>query len=188
MKLTKSEQKQLLQLSRSALTHIFKKGEELKLNDSDIPKRLKEKRATFVTLTTNGMLRGCIGKLLPQKELYKDVLENTYSAAFSDPRFPQLTEAELADISIEISVLDKPKRLEYKNSKDLVAKLEKEEPGVIIQHGLYSATFLPQVWEELNTPERFLSHLCQKAGLEADTWQKEKLEIQTYKVVKFKEK
>lgn len=187
MNISTSEQQFLLTLSRSALEHIFKTGEELKPNDSDIPKMLKEKRATFVTLTKNGMLRGCIGKLLPQKELYKDVIENTYSAAFSDPRFPQLSRNELGNISIEISILDIPKKLEYKDSKDLVIKLQKEKVGVIIQHGLYSATFLPQVREELNTPEEFLSHLCQKAGLDADTWQKEKLEIQTYKVLKFSE-
>lgn len=187
MNLTKSEQKQLLKLSRSALTHIFKTGEELEPKDSDFQKKLKEKRATFVTITKDGMLRGCIGKLLPQKELYKDAIENTYSAAFGDPRFPQLTKDELANISIEISILDKPKRLEYKNSKDLITKLTKEKPGVIIQHGLYSATFLPQVWEDLKKPEEFLSNLCQKAGLPSDMWQKEKIEIQTYKVAKFSE-
>lgn len=187
MELSKSEQKSLLKLARSALEHILTTGEEVKPNDSDIPKKLKEKRATFVTLTKDGILRGCIGKILPQKELYKDIIENTYSAAFGDPRFPQLTEDELKQISIEISTLDKPKSLKYKDSKALVAKLKKEKPGVIIQHGLYSATFLPQVWEELKTPKEFLSHLCQKAGLEGDTWQKERLEIQTYKVVKFSE-
>ena len=188
MKLTKSDQKFLLYLSRSALEHVFKTGKELQPNDSEISKKLKEKRATFVTLTKDAMLRGCIGKLLPQKELYKDVVENTYSAAFADPRFPQLTKDELRQISIEISVLDIPKKLKYKDAKDLVAKLEKEKPGVIIQHGLYSATFLPQVWDDLKTPKEFLSNLCQKAALPPETWQKEKLEIQTYKVIKFKEK
>jgi len=188
MKLTKLEQNFLLDLARSALEHIFKNGEELRPDESDIPKKLKEKRASFVTLTKAGELRGCIGKLLPVKELHKDVIENTYSAAFSDPRFPQLQEDELNNIFIEISILDRPKSLKYKDAKGLIAILKKEKPGVIIQHGLYSATFLPQVWEDLKTPEEFLSNLCLKAGLSPDTWQKERLEIQTYKVHKFSEK
>jgi len=188
MKLTKSEQKYLLKLARAALEHIFKTGKELIPDNSDIPTKLKRKRATFVTLTKNGKLRGCIGKLLPQQKLFKDVIKNTYSAAFGDPRFPQLTKDELEKIKIEISVLDKPKIMKYKNQQDLITKLEKEKPGVIIQHGLYSATFLPQIWTDLKTAEEFLSHLCQKAGLPKDIWQKENIEIQIYKVVKFKEK
>lgn len=188
MKLTKSEQQFLLKLSRSALEHIFKTGKELTPDNSDIPKSLKQKKATFVTLTKNSNLRGCIGKLLPQYKLFKDIIKNTYSAAFGDPRFPQLIKNEVEEIKIEISILDKPEILKYKNKQDLIAKLEKEKPGVIIQHGLYSATFLPQVWTDLKTAEEFLSHLCQKAGLLKDIWQKENIEIQIYKVVKFREK
>ncbi len=188
MKISKLDRKQLLKLSRSALEHIFKTGKEIEIKDSDISKKLKEKRATFITLTKNGQLRGCIGKLLPKKKLYQDIIENTYSAAFNDPRFPQLKKQELSKIKIEISVLDKPKKLKYKNTKDLIRILEEEKPGVIIHYGFYSATFLPQVWEDLKSAKEFLSHLCQKAGLLGNTWKHKKLEIHLYRTIKFKEK
>jgi AmmeMemoRadiSam system protein A len=187
MTLSKKDQLFLLKLSRKALEFIFKTGTELSVKDSDIPAPLFENKATFVTLTKHEELRGCIGKLIPQKELYKDVLENTYSAAFADPRFPQLSKDELKDLRIEISVLDKPKELHYENVSDLVQKLEKGKPGVILEFGLNSATFLPQVWEDLPTADEFLSHLCRKAGLSADTWKKEKMNIQIYSVLKFSE-
>ncbi|MFC1780504.1 AmmeMemoRadiSam system protein A [Patescibacteria group bacterium] len=187
MNLSKKDKQFLLKLSRSALEHIFKTNEELVPNDSDIPEKFKVKAATFVTLTIDSKLRGCIGKLIPQKQLYIDIVENTYNAAFSDPRFPQLTKDESDKVKIEISILDKPKKLEYENTSKLLKKLSKGKPGVIIQHGLYSATFLPQVWDDIKTPEQFLSQLCQKAGLEKEAWKDQNLEIQTYKVTKFSE-
>jgi AmmeMemoRadiSam system protein A len=188
MKINEKHKQKLLKLSRSALEHIFKTGNERVPKDSDMPKELKEVRATFVTLTKKGQLRGCIGKLYPVQEIYKDVVANTYAAAFEDIRFLQLQKEELKDLKIEISILNLPKELKYKDSKDLISKLNKDKPGIILEQGLRSATFLPQVWEELPKPEEFLSHLCQKAGLEPDIWKKEKLDIKTYNVTKFKEK
>jgi len=187
MKLTKKSKNFLLKLSRTALEHLFKFGKELDPNTIDIPEKFKEKKATFVTLTKNSILRGCIGKLKPTCELYKDIIENTYSASFSDPRFPQLQKEELKDIKIEISILDTPQKFEYKTHKELTDKLSKEKCGVIIQSGFHSATFLPQVWEELKTPEEFLSHLCLKAGLENNAWKDKNIEIYLYNVLKFKE-
>jgi len=59
--------------------------------------------------------------------------------------------------------------------------------GVIIKSGSASATFLPQVWDQLPQPEPFLSHLCMKAGLSADQWRKGDLEVQVYQVQYFEE-
>lgn len=188
MKLTTQKQQLLLEISRKALEHIFKTGKEITIDESKISEELQEKGATFVTLTKKGNLRGCIGKLIPQKELYRDVIENTYAAAFRDYRFPQLKETELNEIKIEISVLGKPKKLEYKDFKELIKKLEKKRPGVIIEKGLHSATFLPQVWDEAKSPENFMSLLCQKAALEKNYWKNNSLEVYTYKVIKFSEK
>lgn len=192
MELTKSEQKFILSLSRTALEHIFKTGNELGLGEIEVPKEhtthFTQKAATFVTLTIHGELRGCIGKIIATQELYKDVLQNTYSAAFGDPRFSQLRKEELPEIKIEISVLSTPSKLAYKDADELIQKLSKDKPGVVLQQGLFnSATFLPQVWEQLPKAEQFLSHLCQKAGLSANAWKKEKLEIQTYTVENFEE-
>ncbi|MBN2016475.1 AmmeMemoRadiSam system protein A [Candidatus Dojkabacteria bacterium] len=187
MDLPKKEQEYLLNLSRKALEKIFETGKGLVVKDSDIPENLRQNRATFVTLTINGKLRGCIGKIYPVQEIYKDVVENTYSAAFDDPRFAQLTKEEFKKVKIEISILDKPKLLKYKNPDNLITKLRKEKPGVILRQNLYSATFLPQVWDELKTPQEFLSHLCLKAGLGINDWQKGNLEIETYNVLKFSE-
>jgi len=93
-----------------------------------------------------------------------------------------LSKEELNKIKVEISILDEPLELNYKDSADLLKKLATAKPGVIIRYGDYSATFLPQVWEQLPEPEEFLSNLCLKAGIEPTAWKNANLNIFTYGV------
>lgn len=187
MELSDNDKEYLLKLSRRALKHIFDTGEELEVAAEEVRKELRVEAATFVTLTLNGDLRGCIGKLKPVQMLYIDVIENTYSAAFNDYRFRELKEDELDNIKIEISILSEPEVLKYSDSKELIKYFDKNKVGVILADGYNSATFLPQVWEELSKPSEFLEHLCMKAGLNGDAWKERVLDIKTYKVINFKE-
>jgi AmmeMemoRadiSam system protein A len=179
--LNTEDRKLLLDLAKEAIESKLERR-EIKI-PKNIPSKLKEKRGTFVTLTINGQLRGCIGHILPVQELYKDVIENARSAALDDPRFPPLTKEELPNVKIEISILDLPKKLKYESPQMLIDYLNKTKPGVILKKGSCRATFLPQVWEEVKEPEEFLAHLCLKAGLQADEWTRT-IEIETYKVEK----
>ena len=147
----------------------------------------QEHRGTFVTLTINKQLRGCIGNLESTESIMAGIKRNAVNAAFHDPRFAPLKADELDQVGIEISILTEPQPLEYRGSKDLLTKLRPHVDGVILRKGTASATFLPQVWEQLPEPEHFLSHLCRKAGLSADTWEKTQLEISTYQVQYFEE-
>ncbi len=145
------------------------------------------RRGTFVTLTKNNQLRGCIGNLAPDKPVREGVEENAINAAFHDPRFPALSREELDQVHIEISLLSEPRPLAYKDGDDLLARLRPHVDGVILRKGMQSATFLPQVWEQLPEKEMFLSHLCLKAGLPGDAWKKGDLEILTYQVQYFED-
>jgi hypothetical protein len=142
---------------------------------------------TFVTLKTNGQLRGCIGNLSGDQSVYEGIKQNAFQAAFRDPRFPPLAAREFPELKISISILSEPQPLDYQDGDDLLQKLRRGEDGVIIRKGAASATFLPQVWEQLPQPEEFLSHLCLKAGLSADTWRKAKLDVLTYQAQYFEE-
>ena len=144
-------------------------------------------RGTFVTLSIDKQLRGCIGTLEPSDSILAGIKRNAINAAFHDPRFPPLEPAELDQVDIEVSILTEPYPLEYRDSKDLIAKLRVNVDGVILRKGSASATFLPQVWEQLPRPEEFLSHLCMKAGLRADAWKKSHPEILIYQVQYFEE-
>jgi AmmeMemoRadiSam system protein A len=142
---------------------------------------------TFVTLTIDSQLRGCIGNLTANGPLVAGVRTNAINAALHDPRFDPLTTQELDQVSIEVSVLTEPQPLVYSDAEDLVAKLRPHVDGVTLRQEFSGATFLPQVWEQVPQPEAFLSHLCTKAGWAADTWRQAKLEVQTYQVQSFKE-
>ena len=142
---------------------------------------------TFVTLKIDGQLRGCIGNLTATEPLLEGVRNNAINAAFRDPRFSPLTEKELPKVEIEVSILSEPQPLEYSDADDLINKLRVNIDGIIIRKGHASATFLPQVWEQLPAAEEFLSHLCMKAGLLSDTWRNTKIEVLTYQVQYFEE-
>ncbi|MFH1993429.1 MAG: AmmeMemoRadiSam system protein B [Pseudomonadota bacterium] len=178
----------LLKLARQTLSEKF--GRSSVKIDPDLlaDKDFQARRGTFVTLTIDGQLRGCIGNLEASESIREGIRRNAVNAAFHDPRFPKLDAKELDKIQIEVSILTDPQPLEYRDSQDLIAKLRPHVDGVILRKGSAAATFLPQVWEQLPQPEMFLSHLCRKAGLPGDTWQKDRLEILTYQVQYFEEK
>jgi AmmeMemoRadiSam system protein B/AmmeMemoRadiSam system protein A len=142
---------------------------------------------TFVTLKIKGQLRGCIGNLTSEETVWEGVKRNAVNAAFHDPRFSPLTAKELDQTEIEVSILTEPRPLEYRDGNDLILKLRAHVDGVIIRKGHASATFLPQVWEQLPSPDEFLSHLCMKAGLPSDAWKDQELEVLTYQVQYFEE-
>jgi len=152
----------------------------------DSPK-LKQKRGTFVTLTINKNLRGCIGHIFPMESVLEGIKENAVNAAFKDPRFPSLTLRELQNVKIEISILTNPVPLAYSGADDLLQKIRPGVDGVIIKKGFYQAVFLPQVWEQLPDKKEFFTHLCLKAGLEGNEWKKGNLEVSTYQVQAFEE-
>ncbi len=138
-----------------------------------------KKQACFVTLTINGKLRGCIGSLSPERELWKDVQENSINAAIHDFRFPKLKKEDLDKIKIEVSVLSLPKKIDSVNEKDLLMRINPGK-GFILKKGMNSATFLPQVWEQIPDRIDFLEQLSLKAGLNRNAWKN--AEIWSYSV------
>ncbi|MDM7273435.1 AmmeMemoRadiSam system protein A [Sulfurihydrogenibium azorense] len=187
--ISEEEGKFLLKLARKSIEYYLTYRSILPIDERDIPfDNLKRKGASFVTIETKyGNLRGCIGSIIPYRPLYEDVIHNAVSAAVSDPRFPPLTLEELPNVKIKVSVLTYPKPLIYKDWKDLLEKLKPFEDGVIIKYKNHSATFLPDVWEDIPEKELFLSHLCLKAGLPPDFWKTGLSEVYTYKTILFSE-
>jgi AmmeMemoRadiSam system protein A len=142
--------------------------------------------ASFVTLHIAEQLRGCIGSLIAHRPLGNDVRSNARAAAFADPRFPPVTAAELAAITIEVSVLSAPIPLTFTSRADALANLRPGVDGVILTARGQRATFLPQVWEELPDPEVFIAHLMRKAGLPATFWD-DSVRLERYTVTAFEE-
>lgn len=147
---------------------------------------LQELGASFVTLTQQGELRGCIGTLAAHRALLMDVKSNAVAAALHDPRFLPLTLTELTRIDIEVSLLSPMQAMSFASETDALAQLRPGVDGVVFEFGRYRSTFLPQVWEQLPTAHEFMAHLKSKAGVPSHFWDAQ-VRLQRYSVRKWKE-
>ena len=172
----------LIPLARAAIGNIF----GLTHPTDETPPFLQEIGATFVTLTRQGKLRGCIGTLQGHRTLLEDVKANAKAAAFLDPRFSPLTQTEFATTRVEVSLLSPSQPLPFADEEDAVRRMRPGIDGLILEYGGNRGTFLPQVWESIPEPAEFLRQLKRKAGLEPDFWSDD-LRLRRYSVVKFGE-
>lgn len=186
-KLTDGEKQTLLHLAREAMEIAVKRQGAPPLDLQSLSPLLRKDGASFVTLTIDDDLRGCIGALEAYQPLAEDVCEHAVAAALHDPRFPPVRENELSRIKLEVSRLTAPHLLEYSSSEDLLKKLRPHVDGVTLRDNFRRATFLPQVWEKIPDPAEFLSHLCQKMQVRANLWQEAKLQVFVYQVEDFHE-
>jgi AmmeMemoRadiSam system protein A len=186
---TASDRKFLLELARRTLTTVAANpastGPELDLKS--VSPKLAKKKACFVTLTKAGVLRGCIGHILPKEALCQAVIDNARNAALLDPRFDAVRPDEVGQIKIEISVLTEPQPLAFDSPDDLLNKLKPHQDGVLLRIGERGATFLPQVWEQLPDKVQFLDHLSEKAGCPPGAWRGKETSVSIYHVECFEE-
>lgn len=190
MMLTDEQGQILIRLARQVIEENLEMKPTDPVSDEELADPVfQEHRPLFVTLNKRGLLRGCIGSLIGTESTIEGIRRHAVNAAFFDQRFPPVTEAEVAELEINISLLTDPQPLEYQTGSDLETKLRPGIDGVILRDpSMGAATFLPQVWEQLPTIPQFLGHLCGKAGLPENTWRKRPLQIQTYQVQYFTEK
>ncbi len=169
---TEEERRTLLALARTTIEEFVSRGSRYQA-PAEILGRwpiLRLRRCVFVTLTKRGVLRGCIGGLTEPKPLWLGVRDAAIGAATEDPRFPAVRPEEIADLSIEISILTQPRRIRVEDPERYPEVLRPGQDGVILEVGSGRSTFLPTVWRQIPQPEEFLRQLCRKQGAEPDAW------------------
>ncbi len=186
-RLDEAERALLLKFARQALEDGVCGRPLLPLYLAELSPRLSQPGASFVTLTSHGELRGCIGTLEATKSLAEDVRQHAVAAALEDYRFAPVQADELPYIQIEISRLTEPRLLDYRDADDLLRQLRPGVDGVVLRDGLRRATFLPQVWEKVPEAEIFLGMLCRKMGAPTELWRTKKLTVLVYEVEEFHE-
>ena len=141
-----------------------------------------ENQGAFVTIHSypDHDLRGCIGIPLPIMALKEAISEGARSAT-KDPRFPPLSEEELGNIVIEVTILSKPELIKVDEPKQYLSEIKIGRDGLIVEQGFFKGLLLPQVpVEQKWNNEDFLSHTCMKAGLMPDAWFDEKTKISKF--------
>jgi len=185
-KLSREEKDFLLQVARATLARKLNLSRGKDYGETDAKAagpNLLEKRGCFVTLHTEGRLRGCIGIFEGRDALWKNIEEMAVQAAFHDPRFPPLSSEEFDKIDIEISVLSPLKKI------DDVDEIIVGEHGVYMTRGFNRGVLLPQVATEQGWDrDTFLDHTCLKAGLDTECWKNPETSIEMFSAEVFGEK
>lgn len=173
------QQKELLQAVRGYLEHKLRGNDHPKLSDNPF---YEKELGLFVTLHMYGDLRGCIGYIQGFKPLKKALFEMTDAAAFHDYRFMPLTESELDEIEIEISILSE--LTEVADYHDIVIGVD----GILLKQGRQQAVFLPQVAPEQGWDlDTTLKHLCRKAGLSQNAYKDPQTKFEIFQAEVFSE-
>lgn len=172
--------KKLTSYSRLVLTSYIKDHKELEpLLDS---KMLQEKSGVFCTLRKYGQLRGCIGYPYPSHPLGEALVKATIQSGVEDPRFPAVTEKELKDITIELTILTPPELIKVNKFEDYYNEITIGVDGLIIEHKGRRGLLLPQVPVEQHwTIDEYLEGICHKAYLSTNAWK----DIENTKLYKF---
>lgn len=154
----------VVKVARQSLELFLREDVILHPNLSELPAELAAPGSSFVTITNQGSLRGCMGNTEARYALAKDVARNAISAASKDFRFTPVTAPELSDVRLEVSILTKPAPLLYRSYDELITILRPGVHGVILTSGIHKGLLLPQVWDRLPDPDRFLEMIALKAG------------------------
>lgn len=190
--LTSAHGKLLLESARAALT-TFLHNKEIPIPETSIPP-LTQHAGAFVTLWLKKLpagidpdqpgirLRGCIGHIQADTPLFQIVPVMAVRAATADPRFPPISEDELNNIQVEISVLS-PLTPVTK-----IADIEVGEHGLFLEGGGSRGLLLPEVpvrrgWDR----SQFLHAVCLKANLPPDFWQNNKAKLFIFTTLVFEE-
>ncbi len=153
-------------------------------NPAELPEppegSLRRKMGSFVTLTLDGGLRGCIGTIVPHEPLYCNVARMAHAAAFQDPRFPPLAHAEWERTRMEISVLSPMQTCPDPE------QIEVGRHGLVLRLGGHTGVFLPKVPVEQGWDRTaYLENLCRKAGLPGGSWRDPQAELYWYEAFVF---
>jgi AmmeMemoRadiSam system protein A len=152
-----------------------------------VHRELARPGATFVTLRdAAGELRGCRGRISPDRPLLEDVRSNAQAAAFDDWRFTPVTASEWDQLRCEVSLLGPLQPLAVTADVHALAALRPGLDGLVLSWRTHQATLLPSVWEQLPAPRDFLTALKRKAGLRSDFWSDE-LRLLRFSARKFSE-
>lgn len=178
---TVEEKKILLETARASIRSVFT-GEEIPEPDYEKHPIFKLHAGVFVTLTQFGVLRGCIGYIVSDEPLFRTVCNAAIQASQNDPRFLPVSQSEIKNLSIEISILSEPFPLKS------YEEIEIGKHGLILQEKGRRGLLLPQVpVEHRMNREQYLDAICQKAGLAAGYWRSKQLKFNAFTAIVFSE-
>lgn len=152
------------------------------LNGSRLPKDKIEalfpnqRAGVFVSLKKQGLLRGCIGTILPTTASLEDeIIQNAISAGCEDPRFDPVEANELSELVYSVDILNSPEKISSPQQLDV------KKYGVIVRHKGRSGLLLPNL-EGVDSVEEQMDIVLRKAGIKkTEPYTLERFEVVRHK-------
>lgn len=147
------------------------------------PDGLDFRAGAFVSIKTkvDHSLRGCIGTIeATQEDIYEEIINNAYNAAFCDPRFPELQEDELNNIIISVDLIMPAEKIND------IEELDPEKFGVILERGRKRGLLLPDL-DGVDTVKDQISIAARKAGISFNDIFDQETKIYRFEVIRYKE-
>ena len=150
------------------LVQLAKDTVEMYVRERKVPKptevtpEMKEQAGVFVSIKKHGELRGCIGTFEPTKpDVARELINNAVSSATSDPRFPAVTDDELANLTYTVDLLSKPEPI------DSADQLDPQRYGLVVESGRRRGLLLPDL-PGVTTVDKQIEICRMKAGIMPD--------------------
>jgi len=167
-----------VQLAKYTIEEYIKTGKIIDIPENLPPEFYEKNHGVFVSLHKNKELRGCIGTYLPaHKNLAEEIIMNAVSACSRDHRFVPISVDELADLSVEISLLSESEKISD------MSELDPKKYGVIVKCPDGRCGLLLPNLEGIDTVEQQLAIACQKGGISPET--EKSIEIYKFSVEKY---
>lgn len=149
-----------VQLAKSAVEEYVKNGKTMDVSDN-LPSEFYEKNhGVFVSLHMGKELRGCIGTHSPaHKNLAEEIIMNAVAACSRDHRFIPISADELADLSVEVSLLGESEKISD------MGELDPIKYGAIVKCSDGRCGLLLPALEGVDTAEQQILIACQKGGI-----------------------
>lgn len=157
----------------------MKTGKKILKEKSEIPPALKLKLPCFVSIYSNGKIRGNKGSVDPKHDcLYNEIIENAITAVDEANNTEPLKEEELNNITLTVDVLSNPKPVENKSL------LKPEKHGIVVEDEAGNKSFvLPNV-EGIDTVEQQMEVARGKAGIDKNI-PESKLKILNFTITRY---
>lgn len=163
-------------LARLNIENFFNTRSSIRYKDIKDEELLKNRSGVFVSLKINGELRGCIGTIKSTTEcIGNEIIKNSLSAAFNDPRFSELRKEELLECDISVDILHES---EICKKEDLDPKIY----GVIVQNEENMGLLLPNL-DGIEDADTQVSIALQKGNISPS----ENYILKRFKVDRFEE-
>ena len=166
-------------IAYDAVLLYMKTGKKIFKNESEIPSALKLKLPCFVSIYSNGTLRGNYGSVKAEHNcLYNEIIENAVAAVEQTNKTEPLKESELDNITLAVDVLSNPKPLENKSL------LKPEKHGIIVEDEKGNNSFVLPNADGIESAEQQMNIAKEKAGIKQEV-SDEEIKILNFTITRY---